>query len=247
MKVVILAGGRGMRLAEETDDRPKPMVTIGGIPILHHIMSHYARYDFTDFALALGYRGEDIARYMRECIPSRDPGTDTGSSSAGWTVDPVDTGETTETGGRIKRLAPQIGSDTFMLTYGDGVSDIDLGSLLAFHRAHGKLATLTAVHPPPRFGRIDIVDDRVASFDEKPEHDGGWINGGFFVLEPAVLDFIDGDGTKWEREPLERLTAAGQLMAYRHGAFWQCMDTLNDRRLLEKMWREGRAPWRASL
>jgi glucose-1-phosphate cytidylyltransferase len=252
MKVAILAGGIGSRLAEETETKPKPMVEIGGRPILWHIMKLYAHQGFDDFVIALGYRGELIKRYMLEYVPLQGDlsiklqdgsyqvhGTDPET----WSVDLVDTGQATATGGRIKRLAPWLSSGTFMLTWGDGVADIDLHELLAFHRAHGKLATLTAVRPPARFGHLELDGEVVNEFSEKPQTGEGWINGAFFVLEPEVLEYIDGDATAWEREPLERLAKEGQLRAYRHHSFWQCMDTLRDRKLLEDLWQSGDAPW----
>ena len=260
MKVAILAGGYGTRLVEETEVKPKPMVEIGGKPILWHIMMHYLRYGFDQFVIALGYKGEHIKRYMvdscslqgnltvshRAGIVSRDNGGPRPEGPAeDWTVELVETGQDTQTGGRIKRLAPYLTDGTFMLTWGDGVSDIDLHELLKFHRSHGRLATVTAVRPPARFGRLELVDDRVARFSEKPQLEEGWINGAFFVLEPRVFDYIDGDDSIWEREPLERLTEDGQLMAYRHHSFWQCMDSLRDKMLLERMWRDGNAPWKS--
>jgi glucose-1-phosphate cytidylyltransferase len=257
MKVAILAGGMGTRLAEETEVRPKPMVEIGGRPILWHIMKHYAHYGFTHFVIALGYKGEYIKRYMLDyymlhcnlTINLRDGSITTngigdGYSREDWTVELIDTGLHTQTGGRIKRLAPYLGNSTFMLTWGDGVSNVDLHRLLAFHRSHGKLATVTAVRPPARFGKLDLVGDRVVRFSEKPQLEEGWINGAFFVLEPGVFEYIAGDDTQWEREPLERLAADGQLMAYRHEGFWQCMDTLRDKVLLERLWQSGQAPWK---
>jgi glucose-1-phosphate cytidylyltransferase len=253
VKVGILAGGVGSRLAEETQVKPKPMVEIGGRPILWHIMMHYAHYGFKEFVIALGYKGEVIKRYMLDyCSLNSDliVNLKTGearinsSYKTDWTVELVDTGIPTLTGGRIKRLAPYLGDQTFMLTWGDGVSDVNLHDLLAFHRSHGKLATLTAVRPPARFGHIVLQDDQVSEFSAKPQTSTGWINGAFFVLEPGVFDYIDGDDTQWEREPLERLAKDGQLMAYRHTSFWQCMDTLRDKRLLEDLWQSGNAPWR---
>jgi glucose-1-phosphate cytidylyltransferase len=253
MKVGILAGGLGTRLAEETEVKPKPMVEIGGQPILWHVMMHYTRYGFSDFVIALGYKGEYIKRWMREFSSlhgNMTVRTGTGDivlhdkHDLDWTVDLVDTGQGTATGGRIKRLQPWMGEGTFMLTWGDGVSDVDLDSLLVFHRSHGKLATLTAVRPPARFGHLEFDGDRVAQFDEKPQTSEGWINGAFFVLEPKIFDYIDGDDTQWEKEPLERLARDGQLMAYRHASFWQCMDTVRDKKLLEKLWAEGIAPWK---
>src|SRR3990170_751400 len=252
MKVAILAGGKGTRLAEETETRPKPMVEIGGRPILWHIMMHYSHHGFNHFVIALGYKGEVIKKYIIDyCSLNSNLSVDfqTGEVKAqaahtpDWKVELVDTGIPTLTGGRIKRLAPYLGNGTFMLTWGDGVSNVDLRDLLAFHRSHGKLATLTAVRPPARFGHLELNGERVVEFSEKPQTGEGWINGAFFVLEPGVFDYIDGDQTQWEREPLERLARDGQLMAYRHASFWQCMDTLRDKRLLEDLWRAGKAPW----
>ena len=253
MKVGILAGGVGSRLSEETQVKPKPMVEIGGRPILWHIMMHYAHYGFKEFVIALGYKGEVIKKYMVDyCSLNSDltVNLQTGKVKihdayrTDWTVELVDTGMPTLTGGRIKRLAPYLGDGTFMLTWGDGVSDVNLDDLLAFHRSHGKLATMTAVHPPARFGHIEMRGDQVTEFSEKPQTSAGWINGAFFVLEPGVFDYIDGDHTQWEREPLERLAKDGQLMAYRHTSFWQCMDTLRDKVLLEELWQSGDAPWK---
>ena len=257
MKVAILAGGLGSRLAEETEIKPKPMVEIGGRPILWHIMKHYGTYGYDDFVIALGYKGEVIKRYwvehaslhgdvtvsMREGVVHRNGFASGGAQPDDWTVAMLDTGQQTATGGRIKRLEKAIGRERFMLTWGDGVSNIDLDRLLAFHEAHGKLATLTAVRPPARYGHLDLNGDQISVFSEKPQIGEGWINGAFFVLEPEVFDYIDGDSTQFEREPLERLAADGQLMAYRHDDFWQCMDTIRDRRLLEELWQDG-APWR---
>lgn len=255
VRVAILAGGVGTRLVEETEIKPKPMVEIGGQPILWHIMKHYDHYGFREFVIALGYRGEVIKRYMVEyCSLSSNLTVNLADGQVKrhgdgpvpqWKVDLVDTGQPTLTGGRIKRLAPYLGNETFMLTWGDGVSDVNLHRLLEFHRAHGKLATLTAVRPPARFGRLNLDGDRVAQFEEKPQLGEGWINGAFFVLEPGVFDYIAGDMTPWEYEPLERLAADGQLMAYRHESFWQCMDTLRDKRLLETLWEQGGAPWKS--
>jgi glucose-1-phosphate cytidylyltransferase len=254
MKIGILAGGMGSRLAEETSVKPKPMVEIGGRPILWHIMMHYAHYGFSDFVVALGYKGEVIKRYMVDyCslnsdlvvnLGTGDVELQNGGQPCDWTVELVDTGVSTMTGGRIKRLAPYMGDETFMLTWGDGVSDLDLRKLLAFHHSHGKLATLTAVHPVARFGHIRVEGSQVAEFSDRPQTREGWINGAFFVLEPGVFDYVDGDETQWEREPLERLAKDGQLMAFRHDSFWQCMDTLRDKVLLEELWRRGDAPWR---
>jgi glucose-1-phosphate cytidylyltransferase len=253
MKVAILAGGVGTRLAEETEIKPKPMVEIGGQPILWHIMMHYAHYGFKEFVVALGYKGEIIKKYMVDyCHLNHDLTVNLKNGDvqvhdgfrADWTVQLIDTGIPTLTGGRIKRLAPYLGSSTFMLTWGDGVADVDLQDLLRFHRAHGKLATLTAVRPPARFGHFEFDGDKITSFTEKPQTGEGWINGAFFVLEPAVFDYIQGDETQWEREPLERLAREGQLMAYRHTGFWQCMDTLRDKKLLQTLWDGGNPPWK---
>ncbi len=253
MKVGILAGGVGSRLAEETQVKPKPMVEIGGRPILWHIMMHYAHYGFKEFVIALGYKGEVVKKYMvdyRSLNSNLTVNLGNGEvqihdgPKPDWIVNLVNTGIPTLTGGRIKRLAPYLGNQTFMLTWGDGVSDVNLHDLLAFHRSHGKLATMTAVRPPARFGHIELDGDKVAEFSAKPQTREGWINGAFFVLEPGVFDYIDGDDTQWEREPLERLAADGQLMAYHHTSFWQCMDTLRDKRLLEDLWQSGNAPWK---
>jgi glucose-1-phosphate cytidylyltransferase len=254
MKVAILAGGVGSRIQEETEVKPKPMVEIGGRPILWHIMTIYAHQGFGDFVVALGYKGDYVKRYMVDyaslegdlTVGMRDGRVEPHRKGDrdDWHVALVDTGQTTNKGGRIKRLAPYLGGETFMMTWGDGVADIDLNRLLAFHRAHGRLATLTAVRPPARFGHIELEGDVVSEFSEKPQAREGWINGAFFVLEPQVLDYIDGDDTEWEKEPLERLAADGQLMAYRHEGFWQCMDTLRERKLLEQLWDSGRAPWK---
>jgi glucose-1-phosphate cytidylyltransferase len=257
MKVGILAGGAGTRLAEETATKPKPMVEIGGRPMLWHIMRYYAHYGFDDFTVALGYKGDVIKRWFTDYaelsgdleitlrdgkVGRRGDGPLPGGED--WTVRLVDTGPTTGTGGRIKRLAPHLGDQgTFMLTWGDGVSNVDLRALLDFHRSHGKLATLTAARPPARFGHLEIDGDRIVEFAEKPPAAEGWINGAFFVLEPSVFDYIDGDSVDFERAPLPDLAADGQLMAYRHEGFWQCMDTVRDRDLLEDLWQTS-PPWR---
>lgn len=253
MKVAILAGGVGSRISEETEAKPKPMIEIGGKPILWHIMKHYSLFGFTDFHLALGYKGEFIKRWTIDfsslesdlTVQLRDGSVSVHEREReDWTVTLVDTGQATMTGGRVKRLESFLEHETFMLTYGDGVCDLDLSELLAFHQAHGKLATLTAVRPPARFGHIELDGNVVSEFSEKPQAGEGRINGGFYVLEPAVFEFIDGDETFFEKEPLERLAAAGELMAYRHDSFWQCMDTLRDKVLLEQLWESGQAPWR---
>lgn len=252
MKVAILAGGLGTRLAEETVTRPKPMVEIGNQPILWHIMKHYTHYGFDDFVIALGYRGEYIKRWMVDYVSLahdltlRSDGTVEyhDGDREEWNVTLVDTGQPTATGGRIKRLAPALGDETFMLTWGDGVSDIDLDALLEFHRSHGRLATMTAARPPARFGHMELDGNAVVEFSEKPQTGEGWINGAFFVLEPEVFGYIDGDDTQFEREPLEHLAKDGELMAYKHPGFWQCMDTIRDKKLLEQLWDEGDAPWK---
>jgi glucose-1-phosphate cytidylyltransferase len=253
MKTAILAGGRGSRLAEETDIKPKPMVEIGGRPILWHIMRHYAHYGLKHFLIALGYKGEVIKRYMVDyCAINSDltvnlqtgDVTKHGGYTHDWIVELVDTGIPTMTGGRIRRLAPHLDNETFMLTWGDGVSDVDLDALYAYHRSHGKLATMTVVRPPARYGHIEMEDDQIVRFTEKPQLGEGWINGAFFVLEPGIFEYIDGDQTQWEKEPLERLAADGELMAYRHRSFWQCMDTLRERHILETYWESGNAPWK---
>jgi glucose-1-phosphate cytidylyltransferase len=252
VKVAILAGGLGSRLSEETTTRPKPLVDIGGRPILWHILRSFAQHGFIDFVLAVGHQGRAIADYltasaMPEAVRRRQTTTTvrlTDVEGPAWTVEVVDTGPDTQTGGRIKRLAPHLGEQTFMLTWSDGLSDIDLRALEAFHRSHGKLATVSAVHPPPRFGHLELDGDRVVAFREKPPQPTVWINGGFFVLEPQAIEYIDGDSTQWERAPMERLASDGQLMAYRHAGFWHCMDTVADKRILEELWRTNRAPWK---
>ena len=253
MKVVILAGGLGTRLAEETELRPKPMVEIAGRPILWHIVKHYAHYGFTEFCVALGYKGEVIKQFFRDYgalngdmtmrlgagvverhLPERDD----------WIVHLIDTGLETQTGGRVGRLRRWLRDERFMLTYGDGVCNVNLNDLLAFHRSCGTLATVTAVRPPARFGGLIFEGPLVAEFTEKPQIGEGWINGGFMVCEPAVLDYISGDMTSLEIDVLEQLARDRQLAAYQHEGFWQCMDTLRDKRQLEQLWREGTAPWK---
>jgi glucose-1-phosphate cytidylyltransferase len=253
MKVVILAGGLGTRLAEETEVKPKPMVEIGGRPILWHIMQLYAHHGFQEFYIALGYRGEVIKRYFLDYYTFRsnitvnlangEMQTDT-RDCENWLVHLIDTGLDTYTGGRIKRLEPWLNQGTFMVTYGDGVSNVNLEALLAFHRSHGKLATVTAVRPPARFGGLLFNGDLVAQFTEKPQAGEGWINGGFLVFEPGIFAYLQGDQSSLEVELLEKLAAEGQLAAYRHHHFWQCMDTLRDKRLLESLWNRGDPPWR---
>lgn len=253
MKVGILAGGLGTRLSEETALKPKPMVEIGGQPILWHIMQMYAAYGFKEFVVALGYKGETIKDYFvnyRHRTASLTVETATGAvkyhtaAQTDWVVHLLDTGQPTMTGGRVKQIAQFIGAEPFMLTYGDGVANIDLRRLLEFHRQHGKLATITAVRPPARFGGLKFDGQQVTEFTEKPQIGEGWINGGFFVLEPQVADYIAGAETLFEHEPLERLAREGQLRVYCHADFWQCMDTLRDVQLLEQLWSQGRAPWK---
>ena len=253
IKVVILAGGLGTRLAEETEVKPKPMVEIGEQPILWHIMKHYSHYGFKEFFVTLGYRGEMIKRYFLDYYNLA--GSLTISFSGGvvkeherehedWTVHLVDTGLNTSTGGRVKRLEEWLKNDTFMLTYGDGVSNVDLAALMKFHKSHGRIATVTAVRPPSRFGGLIFEDGLVTHFTEKPQIGEGWINGGFLVFEPEVFNYLHGDQTILEAQALEQLAADGQLAAYQHNEFWQCMDTLRDKRLLENLWQNGEAPWR---
>ncbi len=253
MKVSILAGGYGSRLAEETEVKPKPMVEIGSKPILWHIMKHYAHYGHEHFVVALGYKGDHIKKYMVDfCHLGGSVTVELGRgevrSHSGieneWTVDLIETGAETQTGGRIRRLQPWLGDETFMLTWGDGVSNVDLDKLLAFHRSHGKLATVTAVRPPARYGRLEIDGDQVVDFSEKPQLGEGWINGAFFVLEPGIFEYIEGDTTQWEKEPMEQLTKDGQLMAFKHTGFWQCMDTLREKVKLNGMWESGNALWK---
>jgi glucose-1-phosphate cytidylyltransferase len=254
MKTAILAGGLGSRLAEETEARPKPMVEIGGMPILWHIMRYYAQFGFKDFCVALGYKGDYVKRYatdfaalsgnVRIDYSKRAVAYDTSNEMDGWSLELLETGADTNTGGRIKRLKQLIGNERFFLTWGDGVSDVDLNKLLDFHKSHGKLATLTAVRPPARFGHLEIHGDQISVFDEKPQAGEGWINGAFFVIEPEVFDYIDGDATQFEKEPLSNLARDGQLMAYKHHGFWQCMDTIRDKKLLERYWESGNAPWK---
>ncbi len=252
MKAVILAGGLGSRLSEETIVRPKPMVELGGMPVLWHIMKIYSHYGLNDFVVCLGYKGYVIKEYFANYFMHMSDITINlrnnelkvhQSMSEPWTVTLVDTGETTMTGGRLKRVRQHI-DDTFCFTYGDGLSNVNITDLVAFHRQQGTQATLTAVQPPGRFGVIDFNEEKVSAFHEKPSGEGGWVNGGFFVLEPEVIDTIEGDTTSWEREPLEQLAQAGQLSAYKHSGFWQPMDTLRDRTYLEALWTSGQAPWK---
>jgi glucose-1-phosphate cytidylyltransferase len=254
MKVVILAGGFGSRLSEETILRPKPMVEVGGKPILWHIMNIYAAHGFQEFIIALGYKAEVIKEYFLNFYAlNNDISIDLASGKTTihdgnqpkWRVHLVDTGLHTQTGGRLKRLQQWLGDDElFMFTYGDGVADLDVKALLAFNRAHGKLATMTTVRPPSRFGRIAFAENQVTDFYEKPQSSEGWINGGFFVLHRQVIEYIDDDTSVWEREPVEQLARAGELMGYRHYGFWSCMDTLKEKNMLEEIWVSGKAPWK---
>jgi glucose-1-phosphate cytidylyltransferase len=253
MKAVILAGGQGTRLQEETVVKPKPMVEIGGRPILWHIMRHYAHHGFREFFVALGYKGEMIKRYFYEyytlsnsmTVHLADGRVEVhGEKSEDWIVHLIDTGLNTMTGGRLKRLEPWLKGGPVMLTYGDGVSDVDLTALLRFHHAHGRLATVTAVRPPSRFGGLIFDGDMVAEFTEKPQIGEGWINGGYMVFGPKIFEYIKGDDTRLEQDVLERLASKGGLAAYRHEGFWQCMDTLRDLRLLESLWESEQPPWK---
>ena len=253
MKVILLAGGFGTRLSEYTESLPKPMVTIGGKPILWHIMKYYAHYGHNQFYVALGYKAEMIKEFFLnyrtmnadftvnlktgDVIPHQQDEVD-------WKVTLVDTGLHSMTGGRVKRMKPYINNETCLMTYGDGVSDVDLDQLIAFHQNHGKMVTVTAVHPGARFGELEMREDQVTFFQEKPQTGQGWINGGYFVLEPEFFDLIEEDQTILEREPLERATQMGELMAYRHNGFWKCMDTKRDRDNLEEFWGSGKAPWK---
>jgi glucose-1-phosphate cytidylyltransferase len=254
MKTVILAGGFGTRISEETVNKPKPMVEIGGKPILWHIMNIYAHQGFNEFIIALGYRAESIKEYFlnfyainNDLSIDLSTGNTTihGGKQPGWKVHLVDTGLQTETGGRLKRLREWLqGDQCFHFTYGDGVGNVDLKKLVAFHHSHGKLATVTTVRPPARFGRIGFRGDSVEEFYEKPEEGEGWINGGFFVLHPSVLDLIEGDQTAWERDPIENLAGQRAIMGFRHFGFWSCMDTLREKNQLEMLWASGEAPWK---
>lgn len=252
MKTCILAGGHGTRLAEETEIRPKPMVEIGGKPILWWIMNHYASFGHKDFVIALGYKGEYIKKYFCDyaslqgnlSIDLKHGQVSSDSEKVDWNVNLVETGLMTMTGGRIKRLQPYVDNQTFMLTWGDGLSDIDLNELLRYHKSHGKLATLTTVRPPARYGHLDLGEDgSVKKFSEKPQTSEGWINGAFFVLEPEIFEYIHGDDTQWELEPMEHLARDGELMAYKHTSFWQCMDTLREKHILESLFQTGNPPW----
>jgi glucose-1-phosphate cytidylyltransferase len=263
MRVIILAGGYGTRLQEETMVKPKPMIEVDGRPLLWHVMDIYSSHGLREFVVALGYKGDLIREYFSTYYYRRHDFTvRLGTADIAvvpptvepWTVHLVETGADTATGGRVKRLARHVADERFLLTYGDGLGNIDITALLAFHQRHGKLATVTAVQPPPRFGTLRLAGDRVVAFREKPQAaegwnraDEGWINAGFFVLEPEVLDYIEGDDTTFEREPLERLAADGQLVAYRHHGFWQCMDTLHDLHRLQALVAAGKLPWKDSL
>jgi glucose-1-phosphate cytidylyltransferase len=253
MKTIILAGGFGTRLSEYTQDIPKPMVAIGGRPILWHIMNIYSKFGHEDFFVALGYKSELIKDYFLN-YPSLNSDftinladgaiTAYQKNSIAWRVTLVDTGINSMTGGRVKRMQEYIGNEPFLLTYGDGVSDINIEELVKFHKSHGKMVTISAVHPGARFGELDILDNVVTSFKEKPRTSHGWINGGFFVVEPDFFDLIEGDNTILEKEPLEKVAELGQLMAYEHHGFWQCMDTKRDRDFLESLWKANNAPWK---
>ena len=252
-KAVILAGGLGTRLGEETQTMPKPMVPIGDSPILWHIMKQYSVHGVNHFVVCLGYKGYAIKEYFANYFLHRadvtfdiaDNSMEVHSRRAEpWKVTLIETGPDTMTGGRLKQVQAYIGDETFFMTYGDGLADIDIGKLLAYHRSQGRDATVTAVRPPGRFGALEVDEGRVHGFREKPLGDGAWINGGFFVLEPRVLDLISGDDTVWEREPMEALARNGQLTAYRHDGFWQPMDTLRDKNYLQSLWDSGKAPWR---
>ncbi len=253
MKVILLAGGFGTRLSEYTETIPKPMVKIGGKPILWHIMKTYAHFGHKDFYVALGYMAEVIKEYfLHYRTLNADFTIDLGTGSVNshqldevdWKVTLVNTGIDSMTGGRVKQMKPFIANEACLLTYGDGISNIDLNKLVSFHKSHGKMVTVTAVHPGARFGELKIQEDQVTSFQEKPQTGQGWINGGYFVIEPAFFELIDGDWTTLEREPLERVAQMGELMAYQHDGFWQCMDTKRDRDNLEEFWRSGKAPWK---
>lgn len=254
MKAVILAGGLGTRISEETGTKPKPMIEIGGKPILWHIMKIYGAHGINDFLICCGYKGYVIKEYFANYFlhmsdvtfdVQKNEMTVNRQYGEPWRVTLVDTGENTLTGGRLKRVKPYLeGEKDFCFTYGDGVADVDVSALVAFHREHGKLATVTAVQPPGRYGALDLGATSVRGFVEKPRGDGGWINGGYFVLSPSVIDLIDDDATPWEGEPLRRLAADGQLQAFQHGGFWQPMDTLRDKTALEALWESGKAPWK---
>ncbi len=253
MKCVILAGGMGTRISEETHLKPKPMVEIGGKPVLWHIMKIYSHYGINDFIICLGYKGYLIKEYFANYfLHQSDVTFDIQENKMSvhnhfcepWRVTLIDTGEATMTGGRLKRVEDYVGNETFCFTYGDGISNVNVSDLITFHKKQGTWATLTAVQPPGRFGAVDLNQNLIVDFEEKPQGDGGWINGGFFVLEPKVFSFINGDTTVWEREPLERIAKAGQLSAYKHTGFWLPMDTLRDKVKLEELWELRKAPWK---
>lgn len=253
MKVVLLAGGFGTRMSEYTESIPKPMVTIGGRPILWHIMKTYAHFGHTDFYVALGYKSEVIKDYFlnyKLLNSSFTMDLATGKATphvkqdVDWKINLIDTGLNSMTGGRVKRMQPWIGNETFMLTYGDGVANVNIDKLIKFHRSHGKMVTMTAVHPVPRFGELKIEDDQIIDFREKPNMGQGWINGGYFIIEPDFFDLIEGDETILEKNPLETVAELGQLMAYKHEDFWQCMDSKRDRDFLEELWQLDQAPWK---
>jgi glucose-1-phosphate cytidylyltransferase len=253
MKAVILAGGLGTRISEESHLKPKPMIEIGGRPILWHIMKIYSRYGINDFVICLGYKGYVIKEYFANYFLHMSDVTFDMSKNEmevhqryvePWRVTLVDTGENTLTGGRLRRVRQHLGDEPFCFTYGDGVADVDIGALVDFHRAHGKPATVTAIQPPGRYGALNMDGNAVRSFQEKPAGDGAWINGGFFVLDPSVVDLIAGDQTSWEGDPLMQLARDDRLMAYQHSGFWQAMDTLRDKNQLEEIWQSGRAPWK---
>ena len=254
MKVVILAGGYGTRMSEYTDTIPKPMVSIGNKPILWHIMNTYEKYGHNEFFIALGYKAEIVKQYFLNfptlnsdfSVNLKDGSTtQLNNSSKNWDVTLIDTGLDTMTGGRIKRLKNHLNNEPFLLTYGDGLADVDLDQLMEFHKSHGKMVTMTAVRPSARFGELDITDEgKVSSFQEKPQLQQGWINGGYFVIQPEFLDLIEGDHIMMEREPLEKANSMGQLMACKHNGFWQCMDTKRDHEMLESLWNENKAPWK---
>jgi len=253
MKAVILAGGLGTRISEETHLRPKPMIEVGGKPILWHIMKTYCAHGVTDFIICLGYKGYMIKEYFANyylhtsdvTFDMRDNSMKVHqNASEPWTVTLVDTGEQTMTGGRLKRIAPYLGEEDFCFTYGDGVSDVNVNELIEFHRSQKTLATVTAIQPAGRFGSLDFSGNKISAFEEKPQGDGSWVNGGYFVLSPEVMNYIEGDATTWEKEPLQTLASAGELSAYKHDGFWHPMDTLRDNNHLEELWASGNAPWK---
>lgn len=254
MKIVLLAGGYGTRISEESLYRPKPMIEIGDMPILCHIMREYAAFGFNEFVICAGYKQHFIKEFFSNYylyntditfdFTDKNHRTIHNNFTEPWKVTVVDTGLNTMTGGRIKRIAHYVGNETFMLTYGDGVCDVPIDKLLEFHRSHGKICTMTAVKPEGRFGILDLDGQQIKSFREKSKHDVGYINGGYMVLEPRIFDYIEGDSTIFEREPLERIAEEGQLMAFKHDGFWQCMDTMRDKEKLENLWKTGKAPWK---